>query len=112
MTRTERLAGLLKLSALRIQALDQQLAKFAQAVSILEPLENRGLAGGIQGKTMYDKALSLTKMSSRDFDVYVHLAQNGPSMYQGFGSVGKAPAAGSGGDPATMVDRAVFSNRL
>lgn len=111
MTKTEQLVGLLKESAVRIQALDSTLQKLAKAMAIVEPLSNRGLLGGVQGDSLFEKALSLTKMSSRDFDVYEHLAQNGPSVYQGFGSVGKAPTASSG-DPAALVDRAVFSSRL
>jgi hypothetical protein len=111
MNSTEQLIGLLKESAQRIQALDDALQKLARAVEIVEPLSNRGLLGDIQGATLYDKALSLTKMSSRDFDFYDNLARKGLSAYQGFGSVGKAPAT-SGGDPAALVDRAVFSHRL
>lgn len=111
MTNTEQLVGLLKESAQRIQALDGALQKLARAVAIVEPLSNRGLLGDIQGATLYEKALSLTKMSSRDFDFYENLAQKGLSAYQGFGSIGRAPTA-SGGDPAALVDRAVFSRRL
>lgn len=105
----ENLVKLLKLASSTIRDMDDDivhLRKLARATAIVEKLDKKGLLNNIDGRTVYEKAVELSKKADKELDTLEYMAQNGPQKYAGIGRVSDTPSRGN--DIVSRIDRLVL----